>query len=562
MTDLTEQAPPSEDDTFRRKATTLSVALLALALITRAVITFTKAYAQDDFYWWYFAWLRSTPLVPGRDYYLPNVTPLSELAAPLFRWCHESFLPFDIARVIMFAVGLALTWACYQITRLLGGSVLWSVIAANGVSWQYQFLKRIGDIRGDQISMLFLMLAVIVLLKSEGRRRALWSGFCCGASVAVAFKLTIAAPFVGIGLLLGAEKRIRDAFLFALTFVIAPTAYFGSRIAIDGYPNFASVFAGIFNALDSAKAQHMTVLYRFFSIESAVLTSPLTWAAVFAGGCAFLLPSGPLTRRRRAYVVLATGFVMLFVYTNVFLFPYNYVILVPSLIPFIGGVSLLRFSRRFMQWAAVLVPISGVVGGTYAVRDVLPDRASTQRAAIRWIWSVTDKNDAIFDWQGTVAWRPTTYHWMIYSGAISRYESGWFTAADEMQRAQVKMIVDNYRVTWISERDTAWAQAHFARVNGCILVPGWVATRTELQSGKAIDAFLENDEYVLQPSGTRGVLIDGKPVTDRVRLTRGPHELGAQTAAELPPSIALVRMTAKMVANPMPCTSVLINPAN
>ncbi len=540
----------------------LSVVLLALSLLTRAVITFTKGYAQDDFYWSYFAWLRSTPLIPGRDYYLPNVTPLSELAAPLFRWFHDSFVPFGIARLVMFAVGLALTWTCYRITRLLGVSVLWSLIATNAVSWQYQFLKRIGDIRGDQVSMLFLTFAIIVLLQSEGRRRPLWSGFWCGASVAVAFKLAIAVPFLGIGLLIGAEKKVRDAFLFALAFVIAPAAYFGSRIAIDGYETIASVFAGIFGALGSAHGLQSALVYRTLSIVGAVEMSPVTWAAVLAGGVGLLLRNGTWTPRRRSYVLLASGFVALFIYMNDYLFPYNYVILVPALIPFVGGIERLRLSQQFARWAVVLIPVASAVGGTYAVRDVLPGRVGTQQAGIRWIWAVTERNDAIFDWQGIVAWRPNTFHWMIFSGAVPRYGSGWFTVADEIRRAQVKMIIDNYRIGWMSRRDRVWARGHFVRMNKCVLVPGWTATRSALLRGEIVDAFLENDEYVLQPPGTKGVLVDGNPVTDRIRLTRGAHVLGASTAAELPESIALVRVTPKMLASPMPCDSGLINPEN
>src|SRR5258707_5214283 len=89
-------------------ATLVSLCLLFLSIAIRIASTFHRAYAQDDFFFAYTAWLRSTPLRPNIDYYLPNFTPLSELFAPLFRGLPESFAPLYIARPVMLVIGIAL----------------------------------------------------------------------------------------------------------------------------------------------------------------------------------------------------------------------------------------------------------------------------------------------------------------------------------------------------------------------------------------------------------------------------------------------------------------------
>ena len=58
---------------------------VAASGIVRAVSWPQRAYNHDDFYFAYLSWLRSTPAVPGRDYYVPNFNPFAELWSPLFR---------------------------------------------------------------------------------------------------------------------------------------------------------------------------------------------------------------------------------------------------------------------------------------------------------------------------------------------------------------------------------------------------------------------------------------------------------------------------------------------
>src|ERR1043166_4435164 len=190
----------------RARATWLEIvafATLAISLIHRVITTWSREYISDDFYFAYAAWLRSGPGVPHRDYYMPNFTPLAELAAPLFRMYHDTFRPLEICRGVMLLIGFALVYATYRLALALGANRLWALIAVNLLTWQKHFSSRISDIRSDQIAALLLVMGAIVLLRHPGTMStAIKAGLLLGAAGAVTFKLGLVAPFFGIAILL------------------------------------------------------------------------------------------------------------------------------------------------------------------------------------------------------------------------------------------------------------------------------------------------------------------------------------------------------------------------
>ncbi|HSN69314.1 MAG TPA: hypothetical protein VLV48_08720, partial [Thermoanaerobaculia bacterium] len=135
------------------------ICALLLSLIALALSWFSREFTHDDFYLAYLAWIRSTDLIPGRDYIVPNFTPLAELSAPLFAAFPESLAPLDILRLPIFLASLGLLGLTYETARRLSGSRAWGGAAACVVAWHPQVILRIADIRSDAIAAAVLLVA-------------------------------------------------------------------------------------------------------------------------------------------------------------------------------------------------------------------------------------------------------------------------------------------------------------------------------------------------------------------------------------------------------------------
>lgn len=525
-------------------ATAVSLVLLLSSVVLRIASTFQRAYAQDDFFFAYAAWLRSTSLRPNVDYYLPNFTPLSETFAPLFRLWPESFAPLYIARALMLVVGIALVAVTWRLARLLGASVLWALIAANLLSWQFYFLKRIGDIRSDQVGALALMLAAMALLEPRLKARAVFSGILCGLAVAITYKLAIAAPFLCLGAMLAATRRVRAAIVFSAAAAVPTLSYFGARIAIDGWPVVSSTWREILGAVGSGASQRLPVFV------TALFNGPLTCVFVIAGAVGFAVAGG----RGRAYVLLASGFLATYLCLNPFIFPYNFVILMPLWAVMVAGTPQLVRNQRVLSVLAYVLPAAAVIGGSFGVAQVFSQTNDDQERIVKWVWATTSPRDAVFDWQGFVFGRPSTYHWWTYLGLVPKYQNGWYSVQSEIERAQVRLVLPNYRLTALRQDDRLFLHTHFVEVDSCILAPGWTFQGADLRKGATFTAYLRDADYVVQPAGTRGILLDGRPLLQpRQRIAPGAHVISLGPDGEAPDHIALWHLNARQLGSAPPC---------
>lgn len=524
------------DTALERFATAGAAALAVGSLVFRAMSTFVRAYGNDDFFWAYTAWLRSTSLVPRRDYYVANFTPLSELAAPLFRAFPQSFAPFFIARIVMLLAGVALLALVYLLTRRLGGSPLWALVAVNVVTWQPQFVAHIVDIRADQIGAAFLLGAIVMILE----RRPLVAGLLYGLAVATTYKLAVAAPFVLFGLLL-ATRRWRALLAFAGAAAIAPLAYFASRVAIDGWAVVRAIAGEIAGAVGSGVSD------RASAFVTAARSAPIV---VLLLGIALLLA----VRRKgelRVYMALTASFFATYIWLNPFIFPYNFVILVPLVAPVVVGLDGPNVGRHAVACALV---IAAIVGGLPMALVSVNVTKEPQEAVIRWMWATTTPSTAAFDWQGAHVGRPGVVHWWMYTGLLPKYRNGWFSVAEELDRAQVRLVLLNYRIDWLSPRDAQFLHEHFLAVDRCLLAPGWKVPADALRRGVTIDAFLRDGSYAMWPF-VPGILLDGQPMTPRQTISRGRHVVSIVPGTPTPPVVAWTALTPQQLQAPPPCRS-------
>jgi hypothetical protein len=512
------------NDATGRDARLLQVAgviVVAASILIRTLFWFRRGYNHDDFYFAYLSWLRSTSLVPWRDYYVPNFNAFTELWAPLFQWFPDSFVPLDAARALILAVSLVLVALTYRLTRVLTGSIAWALATTAVVSWQGTFMQRVSDIRGDAIAAAFLLGAVLLILESRphdaqravrSAQRFFTAGLLAGFAVVFATKLVYALPFLLAGAL-WKERRFRAFASAAAGCAIAPLAYLSWRLAADGKRVVLLIARDVILA---TRIQGQTHENSFAALRSA----PWLWSILAIGACALMF------RRRgllSAYAVLATAFIIFFFTRNPFLYPYNFVILLPVAAPLLAGLDVRPLRLRSAIIAAIF--ILAVVSGLNPTRRMLEETNAEQRRFVRWMWSATPPDEAVFDWQGMVFGRRSVNHWFLY-GAIGRaYVDGkWFSLSEEWRRARVTWMIPNYRFEWVNPRDVQFLATHYIVAAPCLLAPGRVV---EAGRNGVLDAVVAG-EYAIAPEGSE-LVVDGTSYRGRVALTAGPHTLAAAT---------------------------------
>lgn len=515
-------------------ATAIPLMSLAASLLVRVAFWFRRAYNHDDFYFAYFSWIRSTAASPGHDFYVPNFTPLVELSAPLFRLTSDSFAPLDIARGVILLVSfvlLALTW---RIASRLSGSTTWALALTAVVSWQSSFMQRIGDVRGDPFGATLLLLAILLIL--EGRK-LIGAALCVGFAVVFSIKLVYALPFVIAAIGVAArERRLRTMVAATASAAAPPFAYLLWRIRADTPAVVLAVFRDIQTAAGVPEHPY----------ENAVLalkSDPWFWILICAGA-AISLYRGVGGKRGEEfwYASIVLTFLVVFFLRNPFLFPYNFVILVPLAVPLMLGLRI----RRFDAVVVILLSLFAVANGARGTLRMLNQNNAEQRRLIEWIWRATSPQEGVFDWQGMHFYRRGVVHWFIYGA--QRYVGGdWYSLADEWPRANVTLMIPNYRFDWINARDRDYLARHYVAAAPCVLIPGFVFRQAGGGGGNfTFDVAIEGD-YDLQPHGVKAI-IDGRPAGPRVHFHRGLHSIEVKGPAAL-----LFTTRRREVAGPPPC---------
>ena len=524
---------------------------LAVSLLVRLLTTWSRPYFLDEMFLSHAAILRSGPGVPQRDYFLLNFTPIAELAAPLFRAFPESFVPIYILRGLMFLVGAALVFLTYRLAVALGANRVWALVAVNVLSWHPKFATRIGDIRSDAIAAIFLILPTLILIRRRGTfADAIKAGLLFGGAGALTYKLGIAAPIFAAAILLdGRPRRIARTFVFAVMSAIPPIGYFGLRLALDGREAFLKTWEHVFAALRFGnEADRIWLLLRMIDPALVVI-------AILAGAVLMLFSGRGL---RLAYAALVLAFLMMFVVVNPFIFPYNYVILMPFLAPMVIGLDQLRLPGRFQAAPAAVMLLTAVGTGALPIAAAVSESKEWEERVVKWTWTATDKSEGVFNLQGRHLWRRGMYHWWHVGGFSGQYQQDpTFNAADEMRRGQVATLIEGASYDGLRPADREFIESHYIAEDTCMLVAGWSFRREELERGATFHAFLDEAEYrVMRPEKgvVDGIEIDGQPLRTRIRLRAGTHRIVARPGAQLPPVVALAYTTPRREKEGPLCT--------
>lgn len=525
---------------LRGRAAELAVpaAAVAIAATVMAAFWFRRAFQHDDFFFAYLSWMRTTGAAPVRDYAVPSFAPFAEIFTPLFARLPESLVPLDVARGIILITTLLLLYVVFALTRALSGSTTWSLTAVALTAWEPNFAARVADIRSDPLSCLALLTAALLLLRGRRDRAFALAGVLTGAAATLSFKFLVFLPFVVIGGVIAArrERVARRIALLILGMLAAPILYAVFRIAQDG---MATV---LLLARDLAATAGQQTVPRTVVLIHTLKAAPLLWLAAALGACGTFYKRDGVAS---SYAVLVILSVAAYIAANPFLYPYNFVVLAPLVAPLVPGIEAWLPNRAAVRaTTAGLLCAAAVVQGAPAMAASVRETNFEQRRLIEWVWTATAKNERIFDWQGMHFGRQGIHHWWIFSALIPRYRSGtWYSLADEWQRAEVTLMIDNYRFGAITPSDREWLEAHYVFIAPCVLAPGHVFTPG---SADVFEVVVEGDYQIVPPSAA--VMVDSGRVQSRVHLTKGKYR------ATGPQRFALVYTTPlREAAGPPPC---------
>jgi len=245
----------------------------------------------------------------------------------------------------------------------------------------------------------------------------------------------------------------------------------------------------------------------------------------------------------------------IFVAANPYIFPYNFVIFMPIVAPLIAGIEplLQRRTARFEQLVAALLIVSAVIGGFFAVYTTIIHDNEAQNRVMHWIWQGTRPDERVYDWQGMHVGRRGIFHWWHFTGWQPRYEAGWYSVGDEVARAQVTLIIKNYRLSLLTPEDRGFMAAHFVDIDDCLMTPGWAFLPSRLRPVTTFHAFLSDAVYHVQPGAVPGVFIDGQPLANRIRLRAGLHTMTFAEGAHIPANLAIYYTTPERERTSPPC---------
>jgi hypothetical protein len=519
-----------------RWASCFPIAALAAWAILRIGTWFGRDYTHDDFYFAYASWLRAIKARPGVDTDGALYTPLVELFAPAFRAWPESFFALDLGRAFILVVALLLLGAVYRTARILGAAIPWALAATSIVAWQGDFLLRSSDVRTDPIATLFFLSSMLLVLREE-RIPFFGAGLCYGSAVFFSVKFGVAVPALALAVGVAARKApLRALLRYAAGGAAATLLWQGLRALSDGWGPIVAGFRSLVGSPPGLGAPPSSEFFRR-AVQVAPISSTLLVLGTIGSLALPLLlwarrqPVSDLDTRRMIYSGASILFLASFLRANPFLFPYNFVILMPILGPLLCGLPRLLpagmspMARAILLALAVIAPVSE---GVEAFSATLGRTNVAQRRVLQWIWNATEPSEHVFDWQGMHWGRRGTYHWWMFSGWVPAYRTGsMYSVADELEASQVTLVIDNYRLGWFQARDQEFFRSHYVRLDYCLFVPGRTFLPEEVRDGSAFDLVVPGFFRIDPSDAAAGVSIDGVPAAPILNLSAGLHHLAS-----------------------------------
>ena len=514
--------PSAASDLSRRL---LWPAVGAWALV-KGWLSWTRYFNQDEFESLHQGWLWFSGAVPYQDFN-SNHPPLAfELLGLLNYLTGDATEVMRLGRALTFLSAAIVLFFLYKIGRSVYGAkaARWTVII---YALTATFCEWSTEVRTDFL-MIPLWLAAVWVLVAERPKKPAWRLFLVGLLLGTAFwvnqKVVFHAVPIGIFLLIGGPTRRWRPWQvwIALVGSLVPTAAVLGQATVRG--SLASLIDRNFGA-----AWDLTVSDSYFLWCWTTLSQALVRDLGFVV-LAVLATRWAMTRKRdrtQAFVTLASLWMLLTLFLTPGPFPYYLLSVFPLFAVAIGG---------FLATSYVMenkLKNEMVLAGCLALYLAFPLLRMTTLAkptspyqfrVVRLAGELTDPTTAVFDGAGALVTRPDAYryHWVLWVSELRKYREGRLPPlVDTLRQNDCRLVVDTYRLDRLPEADVEALHRQFVSLWGPIRVPGYDSTEPVGERPVEFELWYDGLYEVNQP----GVLVDGQPVEDTVRLSRGRHTL-------------------------------------
>ncbi|MCP4247226.1 MAG: glycosyltransferase family 39 protein [bacterium] len=564
---MTSDQPTSPDSAVRRLASTssrstrfatvslwsLTLLLLLVGVSLRWRLHNRQPLDFDEYLHLHLAWCWTQDQVPGVDYWDNHLPLLHLLLAALQPIGGETIATVYVARAAMLVVSLGILAATYLLGRIaFGARTGWAAAAL--LACVQVFTEKTAEVRPDTGMILFVMLAIVCILKTGQARMARVGGSYCiaaGAALGVALLFStktlmlLAALIPALGIIAWRQRsrmRPRASLIHVLLAVVGLAAAVAPLL----------VYLATRGAL--ADLLHFTMLgnLRFPDRVPPLRWLRPSWSApmalvLVAGGVQAFVNQFRKGGDRDAsllLLVIAAGLVVQFL----LIMPSPYAHSACLFIPFLAvlGGHLLRSA---IGWAsdALRHPRGRLAGGSIALLILLPgmgdsllrlqlahtgDRTALNRQieVIRDTLAITGPGDRVFADTPMAIFRPhACFYPALWDGVVHRFESGEITTPirEDLRRYGCTLIVRRLPARVLPTEDRTFIKDHFVPYRLWLLVPGRHYPADRSANGIISFDAVTAGRYTIHSDAQ--VRVDGLQAGSDVYLQAGRHEIACSS---------------------------------
>ncbi|MFC1234450.1 glycosyltransferase family 39 protein [Vibrio sp. F74] len=501
---------------------------LCLSFGLYVYIVFNVALVNDDYMALYTTWLMSSGKVPEVDFNVDSYTLLFDWMAPIYYLIGEQFEIVYVFRSVFLLVLCAISCQVYVLIRYFF-SINIALTTLLLLFSSSAMIARGIDLRPDLI-ILFLWLQTIIILyvqRNSDAKKMFWAGFFLALAILFKFKAILICAVIGVYELarLSEKWSIRALiidFCALLSGVALCAVLSTATIGLPSLNLFFDTTRDLFFYSSTHNSDGNSL--KFNVLVQYFIRDILFWLLVLTGMRISIIERRTLSSIQRQCLIVVFLLVVLSIAANPHYHAYNLVTLYPLVALFVAFsvqyavTSTEKWTKARVSFYIAVFVILLVRAGQYPIRHSNEHQIALQT----FIEQQTQKDDAVFAFEGIGLFRPSTYHWRTSAIKIENYHGGNYNVWDQLQEVKPILVIENYRVpSWLLENDHHQLYQHYVSIAPSLLTLG-LLTESSVK-GK----LLRSGWYVIESDKTESCFIDGSEVAvgEKLWLDKGSHVL-------------------------------------
>jgi len=530
----------SEDFAQSRKAAIywITAILFILSFIARIDLTLHRTLNADEFQHLHGAWMVHLGFVPYRDFWENHTPLLYYVVAPILALLGEGVTSVLVVRGILSAVGLAILWIVYRLTRLVHDhqTAIFSVVF---LSYVDMFLQKTIEVRPDQFLVLFWLLSLWLCLRTfrdSKDRNFLLSGLLLGigmlfspkalfcysaAAVTILFQHFLAEPRSSFFRM--AKRQIFYTLGFLLPFAAMILFFYSQHAAVE------FVYSVLLENLNYPNIRRPT----FLLLPQNIVVFLVAFAGIIVWfrerrGRANPAYGTPLLLIVPCFILLAE-----FLFLTPGTFPQSALIFVPLLSIF-AGIAIKRsldWSRIGNVFLFVFLMITGLIVPcvSLAYRHPFTITNGNQFQLLRYILTHTARGETIFDGNTAYIFRPQAYYYgSLVEGIRERIKRGEISRSipESLKASHCRIVIYDDRISDLPAPVQAFLRANYLPSGQPDVFVAGKELSAENFSGRKATFWIDLPfRYSFQVTNAGELQVDGKSYKAPVLLDRGMHQL-------------------------------------